>query len=465
MLKNCQTKISGARKKQVRGGRGAVLVQERWPGSCRIAHLVVNDVQTVAVRYRSSFWLTFLFANAEEGSFALNRRRFVRLTSLGSGALLCGFERGGLKGGGFEGPALGQTSAEARQDYGEPLGQVDFVNEGPVEMDTAFGSELDGRLYTSLEGLAEKSLVTPEERFYLRTRASRLLPQPENWAIVVDGLTTPKQSVKIAEMRAREKALGLHLMECAGNTRTAHFGMISVGEWAGVPIAELLQEWKPSPSATRVLVSGFDKYAASSVTSVAGASWVFTFGELKSAGTFLATKLNGKSLSRDHGAPVRLVVPGWYGCTCIKWVDRIAFVDDAAEATSQMTEYAGRTHQNGSPRLAKDFLPARIEHAAMPVRVEKLRVNGKLKYRVAGVLWGGSETVAKLGIRFNPEEEYVPVESLRVPQTTPWTLWSHTWAPPERGRYTIRLAILEPSEKPKRLEAGYYARTVEIDEV
>jgi DMSO/TMAO reductase YedYZ molybdopterin-dependent catalytic subunit len=187
--------------------------------------------------------------------------------------------------------------------------------------------------------------------------------------------------------------------------------------------------------------------------------------ELRAAGAFLATKLGGKPLSRDHGAPVRLVVPGWYGCTCIKWVDRITFVDETAEATSQMLEYAARTHQNGSPRLAKDFLPARIDHAAMPIRVEKWREAGQLRYRVVGLLWGGSGTVKKLGIRFNPEEEYVPVEPLRVPQTTPWTLWSHTWRPAQRGRYTIRLTILEPSEHPKRLEAGYYARSVEIEEV
>jgi Sulfite oxidase and related enzymes len=213
-----------------------------------------------------------------------------------------------------------------------------------------------------------------------------------------------------------------------------------------------------------VLVSGFDRYIESSVTSTPGASWIFTFEELKAAGAFLATKLDGKPLSRDHGAPVRLVLPGWYGCTCIKWVDHITFVDDRVEATSQMTEYAGRTHQNGVPRLAKDFAPARIEHAAMPVRVEKVRENGKLNYRVVGLLWGGSGTVTKLGIRFNPEEEYVRVESLRVPQTTPWTLWCHTWKPAALGRYTIRLAVLEPRVSTKRLDSGYYARTVEIDE-
>jgi DMSO/TMAO reductase YedYZ molybdopterin-dependent catalytic subunit len=382
---------------------------------------------------------------------ALNRRHFVKMTILGSGAALCGFERA---------PRVLEPD-----DRVEIVDQVPFLNEGAVEMDTAFGSELDGRLYTSLAGLSEGGLITPQERFYVRTRASRILPSAESWGIKVEGLTGAKQLIKVEELRAREKPLGLHLMECAGNTRAAHFGMISVGDWAGVAVADLLEESKPLPNATRVLVGGFDKYAGSSVTSVEGASWIFTFAQLKEAGAFLATKLNGKPLSRDHGAPVRLVVPGWYGCTCIKWVDRMTFADDTAEATSQMTEYAGRTHQNGSPQLAKDFLPARIDHAAMPIRVEKWREAGHVSYRVVGLLWGGSGTVTRLGIRFNPEEEYVPIESLPVPQTTPWTLWRHTWRPSERGRYTIRLAILEPNAHPKRLEAGYYARSVEIEEV
>jgi len=374
------------------------------------------------------------------------------MTSLGSGAVLCG----------FEGAAWGsdQTAPD-----GELLGRVPFAGEGRVEMDVAFGSELDGRLYSSLEGLGERNLVTPEERFYVRTRASRILPEAATWKVLMDGLTRAKRTVKIAELQSQEKTLGLHLMECAGNTRAAHFGMISVGEWMGVPIDGLLSESRVLPTSTRVLVSGFDGYAQRSATSLEGASWIFKFDELINAGAFLATKLNGEPLTRDHGAPIRLVVPGWYGCTCIKWVDRIVFVDEAAEATPHMSEYAGRTHQNGNPRLAKDFLPARIEHAAMPIRVEKLRKDGKLGYRVVGLLWGGSATVTKLGIRFNPEEDYVPVEFLRVPQTTPWTLWSHTWTPRERGRYTIRLAVLEPNEHSKRLESGYYARTVEIEEI
>jgi hypothetical protein len=80
-------------------------------------------------------------------------------------------------------------------------------------------------------------------------------------------------------------------------------------------------------------------------------------------------------------------------------------------------------------------------------------------------LWGGTQSIGALGIRFNPEEEYVRVETLPTPQTAPWTVWSHQWHPAERGTYTIRLAILEPELHPLRLEAGYYARSVEIAEV
>ena len=384
------------------------------------------------------------------------------MTGLGTGAVLCGFER-------LEFVRLaGEHAGQAAGGFagGELAGRVGFLREGPVEMDSAFGSELDGRLFTSLEDLSEKSLVTPEERFYLRTRASKILPDAAKWTVAVDGLTAAKRTIGIAELRGMEKPQGLHLMECAGNTRAAHFGMISVGEWAGVALSELLGELKPLAGATRVLVSGFDQYVGSSATSVAGASWIFTLEELKSAGAFLATKLDGAALTRDHGAPVRLVVPGWYGCTCIKWVDRITFVDDAAEATSQMTEYAERTHQKGRPRLAREFEAARIDVAAMPIRVEKWRVAGRVKYRVVGLVWGGTGTVRALGIRFNPEEEFVRVQGLQVPQNGPWTLWWHEWSPAERGTYTIRLTVLEPSGvRTRRLDTGYYARSVEIEEV
>lgn len=386
------------------------------------------------------------------------RRQFLRKTSLSSGALLLDY-------GGLLSSPSSLTSRDDKTAGGTLEGTVGFLNEGSVEMNALFGEELDGRLYTDLDSISEGENLTPESRFYVRTRASKLLPDPKNWTVSVRGLVNLRRSMGIGELRAKSRSMGAHLMECAGNTRAAHFGMISAGTWGGVPMKEVLGGAKLTNSGVRVLVQGFDRYAGTSVTSTPGASWIFDPEDLESSGAFLATELNGAPLSADHGAPVRLVVPGWHGCACIKWVDGISIVRDSAEATSQMLEYAARTHQTGMPRLAKEFVPARIQHAAMPVRVERWRAEGKISYRVVGLLWGGKEAVKTLGIRCNPEEDYKPVEKLPTPQPEPWTVWSHWWTPSERGVYTIRLAILDPALKPKRLESGYYARSVEITEI
>ncbi|MDP9340145.1 MAG: hypothetical protein M3P45_14890, partial [Acidobacteriota bacterium] len=156
---------------------------------------------------------------------------------------------------------------------------------------------------------------------------------------------------------------------------------------------------------------------------------------------------------------------GWYGCACIKWVDAINIVDDSAEATSQMKEYAARTHQGGVPELARDYQPAIIDQAAMPIRIEKWLIAGKIKYRVVGIAWGGSRPVRLLGIRFSPDEDYVHVDHFQQLDNDPWTLWTHSWAPSAPGIYSIRLAILDPPVRARRLDSGYYVRSVEITDV
>src|SRR2546430_212274 len=281
----------------------------------------------------------------------------------------------------------------------------------------------------------------------------------------VDWLVKQASNLTIERLNRAAKPMGLHLMECAGNVPLGRFGMISVTSWTGVPLAEILDTRDARPRALRVLITGFDQYATRSTTSVPGASWVFSIEELKAAEAFLATETSGKPLTADHGAPVRLVVPGWYGCTCVKWVTAITFLDDTAKATSQMQEYAARTHQNGLPALARDFQPATIDPAAMPIRVEKWLVEGKIQYRVVGIAWGGTSPVNPLIIRFNPEEDYAPVDNFTQTKNDPWTLWTHAWSPRGPGTYSIRLAVKDPSVPTRRLDSGYYVRSVEISEV
>jgi DMSO/TMAO reductase YedYZ molybdopterin-dependent catalytic subunit len=346
---------------------------------------------------------------------------------------------------------------------GKFVGLVEFLNEGGAPVGVHIGSELDGRLYTDLSHLREGSLSTPSEEFYIRTRASQLLPDSDAWGINLDGLAGRPARLEISALKRAAKPMGLHLMECAGNGNRVHFGMISAATWDGVPIAEILDRERARPGASRVLISGFDRYAGPTYTSIPGASWIFKSEELKAA--FLATAMNGQPLTRDHGAPIRLMVPGWYGCACIKWVNGITFVDEGAEATSQMREYAGRTLQQGVPQFAKDYQPASADHAALPIRIEKWMVGGKPKYRVVGILWGGSQLVRMLQIRFRAGQAFLPVDRFRQTRIDPWTLWTHTWSVQEPGLYTIRMAVTNPHVQARKLDSGFYDRVVRIDDV
>lgn len=388
----------------------------------------------------------------------LARRDFLKASVVASGALVVGFDRKL-----WPGPA--QSGDLSLFAGGKLLGLVDFVRESRVPLDTLSGAGLDGRLYADLSAATPEDPITPSEKFYVRTRASELLDDREPWFIRLGGLVSSPRNLTLAEMNSLAKPMGVHLMECAGNMRATRFALLSAAEWAGAPVLDVVDRAAGAPGSSRVLISGFDRYPVGSTTSIPGASWIFTRAELESSNASLVTQMNGKPLARDHGAPVRLIVPGWYGCACIKWVNEITLVKETAEATSQMQEFATRTHQNGVPKLAKDYSPATIDQAAMPIRIEKWIVDGKIKYRVVGLLWGGSRRVQALQIRFNPEEEYVPVSRFQHATNDPWSFWAHAWTPKQRGTYLIRLRIPDPTVRARRLDAGHYVRSVEIIEV
>ena len=353
---------------------------------------------------------------------------------------------------------------EAATDSGERvLGTVPFVAEGAFPLETTFGAGFGRRRALDLSTLSAAALLTPQDRFFIRTGCPDRLPSTTSWKVRVHGLVEAPLEVPIGELTREAVPVGAHLLECAGNSRAAHFGFMSAARWTGVPLERLLQRVSLRPRATRVLVSGFDEHSTLDPGSVPGASWIFGLDQIRESGAFLATEINGAPLSLDHGYPLRLVVPGWYGCTAIKWVNEIVLVDDEAPATDHMREYAGRTHQDLAGPLARDFQPATLDPAALPVRVEKLGGRGgQVSYRIVGILWGGRTPPRALSIRFNPELKFEPVADVGTDASSPWNRWSHSFRPPAPGRYRIELAVTGPAVRTRRLDAGFYAREIEI---
>ena len=355
--------------------------------------------------------------------------------------------------------------APAAANGGERLlGTLPFVGEGPFPLETTIGAGLGERRAFDLSTLTPGSLLISQERFFVRTGCPDRLPPTTAWKIRVHGLVEKPVEVEVETLKHEAAPMGAHLLECAGNSRAAHFGLMSAARWGGVPLERVLARVGRRPRATRVLVSGFDEHRVQDPGSVPGASWIFGLDQIRESGAFLATEMNGAPLSPDHGHPLRLVVPGWYGCTAIKWVNELALVDDEAPATDHMREYAGRTGQDPAlPRRARDFTPASIDPAAVAVRVEKLGAPaGGSSYRIIGIVWGGRAPVRHLGIRLDPNAAFARVDEIGRGDGRTWALWSHRLPATAPGRYRIELAITGPRVRTRRLDAGFYAREIEI---
>jgi DMSO/TMAO reductase YedYZ molybdopterin-dependent catalytic subunit len=347
--------------------------------------------------------------------------------------------------------------------HGTLLGTIAFVDQADAVVGVFEGAGLDGRLALDLGTLQPDSLITANTDFFIRTAQPDGLDPAIPWSIHIGGLVESEVDLSLATLAALPQVSRVALLECSGNGSSRAFGLISAAEWSGVLLSTVLEQVTVLPAATAVLIEGFDEHSQPSTHSTAGCSWVFRFDELVAAGAMLATHMNGELLPPDHGAPVRLIIPGWYGCCNPKWVDNLRLVDDSEPATPQMIEFATRTHQTAAHELAVDYAPGIMQQAAMPVRVEKWMLGGELVYKIVGILWGGSELTQALAIRFNGGEP-MPVEMCEPPTTNDtWTLWSYIWRPEEVGAYEITMVIEDPAISSVRLDSEYYARGVVID--
>ncbi len=353
---------------------------------------------------------------------------------------------------------------------GELLGTLPLFRDRsqPQEFGVKYGGVgLDARLVTDLSRLEPGTLITANDLAYIRTEIPAAAKAHQGpWLLDCGGLASAPAALKLDDLTARSKKMGPHLFECSGNANPSNFGLMSVAEWEGIPLIDVVSQLQPSKEATGVLVSGFDHIGQNSQRSIVGASWVLPLASLDKLGASLAIKMNGAPVPDDHGKPVRLVVPGWYGCTWIKWVNEIRLVGPDEPATTQMVEFAARTHQAEPFKLAKDYTPADIQTAATPVRVEKRRGPNGIEYRIVGIVWGGAKAVEQLQIRFGKNEPFVPFAVCPVPKThTMWSLWEYRWKPTAPGTYDIALEVADQSVPQRRLKTGYYMRQVKVEEV
>jgi DMSO/TMAO reductase YedYZ molybdopterin-dependent catalytic subunit len=377
---------------------------------------------------------------------------------------------------------------------GQMLGYLPFLFEGSREIKPGLqlGSGHDARRVINLASLlTPEGRITPADEFYIRTEYPNKLQAPLDWKIKVHGDVKTPEDVSLTSLRRHVTSQGPVLLECSGNARVLQFGLLSVADWAGIPVEKIIERAGPTRKAKSILINGFDEdtHPSHGNHSKPTCSWIFTIEQLVNARAFLAIEMNNRPIPKQLGAPVRLVVPGWYGCVEAKWVNEIRFVDNDRPATLQMLEFASRTLQemrplkNGDeevgPDWARDYRPATIDQVAVPVRVEQWKSDDKLAYRIVGLTWGGPERTKEIqiGFRHHGKSRFEPIDFCATQTSNAaYGIWTHRWMPTEPGLYWIQLRVGTSEGQSRKMAVqlqspsggptiGYYDRAVVIPEV
>jgi sulfane dehydrogenase subunit SoxC len=279
--------------------------------------------------------------------------------------------------------------------------------------------------------------VTPIGLHYLLTHYD--IPQVDaaSWRLEVDGLVGRPLSLALDELRARPATELAVTMECAGNGRAyvePHvvsqpwlLEAVGTARWRGVAVAALLDEAGVLERGTNALFTGLDRGVEGGEEQAYARS--MSVEELRDGEALLAYEVNGEPLPPQHGYPLRLVVPGWYGMTSVKWLSRITLLDTPFEGYQMSHSYRLRQEEDepGEPvtRIAPRSL---MVPPGIPEFLTRERVVDAGPCEIHGRAWSGEAEIAGVEVSTDGGTSWADAElDDAALGRWAWRSWRFSW--------------------------------------
>jgi hypothetical protein len=151
--------------------------------------------------------------------------------------------------------------------------------------------------------------------------------------------------------------------------------------------------------------------------------------------TLLALRMNGELLTSDHGAPVRLFVPGWYGVASVKWLSRIDVLERPFHGYFQSTKYTVQRRDLAGGMRTVVVGPMEIKSEI--IRPQEGETLGMGMNRVFGIAWAGEDAIAHVEVSTDGGQSWAAADLLTPPARYCWTLWEYLWEVAREGEHTL----------------------------
>ena len=289
--------------------------------------------------------------------------------------------------------------------------------------------------------------ITPPGLHYLLSHYDVPAIEPDKWELSITGLVERPRTLQLEELQGLPTVEHVVTMECAGNGRARMPNRplsqpwfedgVGTARWRGVPLRPLLEEAGIRSEAVEVVFAGPDRGIEVGSEHVYERS--LSVREALECDALLAFEMNGAPLLPQHGFPVRLLVPGWYGMASVKWLVSIEAVPEPFRGHHQAVAYVVRhtEDEEGEPvrRMQPRALMIPPGIPGFPARTRTLDSGPCL---LEGRAWSGEAPVAAVEVSVDGGATWDEADLVRdVDSPWAWCGWRFSWTPGGAGEHEL----------------------------
>ena len=291
------------------------------------------------------------------------------------------------------------------------------------------------------------SYITPNELHYLRSHLP--IPaaiDPATFALKVDGEVSTPLSLSLAEIQKLPPVTLTVTLECAGNGRSFfdppvagvqwEKGAVANARWTGARMSDVLKRAGLKPTVKNIQMTSADRPLGTMPAFVRQVP----LDKAMTGDTILAYQMNGQPIPQAHGAPLRVIVPGWEGAYSVKWIMGLTAIEKESDSfwVASAYRYPVKRVAPGAAVDAKDLEPLRglavKSLITSPAQGASLKPG---KIAVAGFAWAGDLDITRVEVSSNSGVTWAPAKLVGEQAKYAWRRFEYEFTATKEESYLI----------------------------